>query len=762
MPSPRFQEFCNVLDRLNKTKGTTQKKEIFSKYLNKWRSNYGLNFYDAMRMFLPKLDSREYGLKEDALAVRLVKALSLDVSSGHGEHLKNWRLPSKISPVSGDLANVAYEKIKDRSSVSVGTKTIKETHEILDELANSNSMEKHVSILKRMIKSYTPSEMQWIIRIIVKDLKIGLSENSVLTVFHKDAKAAYDSGKSLYYICRELMHSSAKFNDEHISIFYPLKPQRGVRNSNDEFKKFIEDNQKLFLRHSSKAPYFYVEEKIDGDRMQLHYDPGLDKFMWFTRNQNNFTLRFGSNSNDTGKLSSQIYKGLPSKRVILDGEMVAFDPKTNVILPFGTVRTSTQNDIEDSDEAHPCFIVFDILWFDDKLMMPYPLEERLYLLESIITNQGNSLKLLTRKKMTTEEEAMNELNEAMKMRMEGLMLKMPYASYQIKQTNAWLKVKPDYMDSLLDNCDLLVVGAKYGTGRRNHSLAQFFCAIRDDSIPDYEHPKFISFSMVGIGFKDEDIAKLNSMIKSRPKYDSKNQPKWLTHPKNSSEKPDIVIDYKEHESSLGGKGKFDDTIKFMGNAICPKVNYGHSLSGISLILYKDVQRVKMEGLTGITKRKSDESTQHTKEKKKKRPKSSALLESQRGLDSSQLVKKTTVFEALKIFIVSGIKDYSKQALEKLAIENGAECVQKAESANILIAGNKTFHVISLINSGKYNILSHQYFLDCIKEQDLLNIEPKYMVHITEAAKEYFMEFMDPWGDSYTAFVSEEKLGEVAS
>lgn len=39
---------------------------------------------------------------------------------------------------------------------------------------------------------------------------------------------------------------------------------------------------------------------------------------------------------------------------------------------------------------------------------------------------------------------------------------------------------------------------------------------------------------------------------------------------------------------------------------------------------------------------------------------------------------------------------------------------------------------------------------------------RYMVHITEAAKEYFMEFMDPWGDSYTAFVSEEKLGEVAS
>lgn len=38
--------------------------------------------------------------------------------------------------------------------------------------------------------------------------------------------------------------------------------------------------------------------------------------------------------------------------------------------------------------------------------------------------------------------------------------------------------------------------------------------------------------------------------------------------------------------------------------------------------------------------------------------------------------------------------------------------------------NKGHQLRSLINSGKYNILSHQYFLDCICEKDLLNIEPK--------------------------------------
>lgn len=41
-----------------------------------------------------------------------------------------------------------------------------------------------------------------------------MTENSILGSFHKDAKAAYDSGQSLHYICSELTTSTAKFNDE--------------------------------------------------------------------------------------------------------------------------------------------------------------------------------------------------------------------------------------------------------------------------------------------------------------------------------------------------------------------------------------------------------------------------------------------------------------------------------------------------------------------------------------------------------------------
>lgn len=36
-------------------------------------------------------------------------------------------------------------------------------------------------------------------------------------------------------------------------------------------------------------------------------------------------------------------------------------------------------------------------------------------------------------------------------------------------------------------------GAKYGTGRRSSKLAQFFCAVRDDTIPETEEPRYALF-----------------------------------------------------------------------------------------------------------------------------------------------------------------------------------------------------------------------------------------------------------------------------
>lgn len=44
-------------------------------------------------------------------------------------------------------------------------------------------------------------------------------------------------------------------------------------------------------------------------------------------------------------------------------------------------------------------------------------------------------------------------------RQEGIVVKNPGSIYEPgSRSNSWVKVKPDYIDELRDNCDLLIVG----------------------------------------------------------------------------------------------------------------------------------------------------------------------------------------------------------------------------------------------------------------------------------------------------------------
>jgi DNA ligase-4 len=73
---------------------------------------------------------------------------------------------------------------------------------------------------------------------------------------------------------------------------------------------------------------------------------------------------------------------------------------------------------------------------------------------------------------------------------EGIVLKDRNSTYVLDHRSPfWLKFKPSYSDSLIDTCDLLLVGTKFGSGRRGGKLASIVCAVRDDRIPDTEPPR---------------------------------------------------------------------------------------------------------------------------------------------------------------------------------------------------------------------------------------------------------------------------------
>ncbi|KAI8888833.1 DNA ligase/mRNA capping enzyme [Backusella circina FSU 941] len=637
----------------------------------------------------------------------------IDPKSQGGLRLKNWRNPvySHNSQTVGDFPRVVYDEVRLRSNVMVSTQTVKQTHDLLNQLSKSSgNIDKQVDAFKSMCMNYTAKEVMWLIRIIIKALHIGMTENSILDTYHPHAKHALDCGKDLRYIASEELKDIST-----ISLFSPLIPQRGLKGTPSSLKNFVKQTNN----------HFYIEEKIDGERLQLHYDKELDQIKWFTRNQIEETGRYGNRSTASTKLSSKVIPGLNGKTLILDGEMVAYDPNSDTFLPFGTLKTAAANDINDDDQPHPCFIVFDVLWYNDHLIMNYKLEDRLKVLDKVVTNQGKHMFILPRIIGSSEDQVQDELASMIIKRKEGLILKNPNLVYNLNSKNgAWLKMKPEYMDGMTENSDLIVVGAKYGTGRRSNKMAQFLVAVRDDRIPDTEDPKFITYAMIGIGFKDDDLKELSQTITSTVPYNRNNQPEWLGHPKRSNEEPDVIIDYRQ---SL----VFE--IKATQIVTASHVGMTHSLrfprfvrvrkdkSWKDCMTVKDVEEALSEGRVG-QKRVSPNALVVQGPKKKSRT-SYTLLASQIGFDSRTAEKKTDLFDGLTFCILSGNDQYTKEALEKMVTENGGGYLQSPAKATFVVAGVRVFRVKSLISKGTFSLIYPQYIVDCIDEQTIVELSP---------------------------------------
>jgi DNA ligase-4 len=163
------------------------RRSIIERFISKWRKDVGDDFYPALRLILPEKDRDRlmYGLKEKGIGKIIVRMLSIAKGSDDASDVLNWKLPAKntSTQMAGDFAGRCHELLKGRAMVNgKGDMRIAEVNELLDELSKEGKEDAQLKIFDKFYHRMSADEMMWLIRIILRQMKIGASEKTILEV----------------------------------------------------------------------------------------------------------------------------------------------------------------------------------------------------------------------------------------------------------------------------------------------------------------------------------------------------------------------------------------------------------------------------------------------------------------------------------------------------------------------------------------------------------------------------------------------------
>ena len=276
------------------------------------------------------------------------------------------------------------------------------------------------------------------------------------------------------------------------------------------------------MKVTEEDPVFWIEEKLDGERMQLHMAadssvPGGRRFAFWSRKAKDYTYLYGNGLQDqNGALTRHLKDAFADgvQNLILDGEMITWDPEQDAPVPFGTLKTAAIAEQRNpfSQGPRPLFRVFDLLYLNDRDVTRYTLRDRRNALQKSVKPVHRRFEIHPYQEATGTAEIETALRTVVAEASEGLVIKSPRSPYRLNERHDdWMKVKPEYMTEFGESLDLVVIGGYYGTGRRGGFLASFLCGLRVDdahSSQGSNATKCYSFCKVGGGFNASDYANI--------------------------------------------------------------------------------------------------------------------------------------------------------------------------------------------------------------------------------------------------------------
>ncbi|MEM1705401.1 MAG: ATP-dependent DNA ligase [Thermosphaera sp.] len=506
----RDLHFKVIVDFFKKLETTTARTQLTAILVNLFKQTPPEVIDKVVYIIQTRLWPDWKGLPELGIAERLlIKAISSATHSS--EKIVEEVLKSKgdagltveflkLKMVEKGKATTLFSFVEKKEEL-----TVNKVYDVLTRIAlaqGEGSKDLKIRLLAGLLSEASPEEAKYIVRFVEGKLRLGIGDATIMDAlavvyagsasFRPLIERAYNLRADLGEVAKILATSGVEaIKNITPSVGVPIRPMLAER---------LSDPKEILEKVGNEA---FVEYKYDGERAQIHKDG--NKVIIYSRRLENITFQYPD-------VVEMVLNNVKAEKVIMEGEIVAYDPATGELKPFQELmHRKRKYDIHLAVKENPVKVfLFDLLFEDGVDYTVKKLIERRKRLEEII-QQTDEFRIAEYIRTSDPAELEKFFLQAISEGAEGVMVKALHeASIYQAGTRGWLwiKFKRDYRSEMVDTVDLVVVGAFYGRGRRGGKFGTLLMASYNPSNDTFE-----TVCKVGSGFTDEDLEKIPELIK---------------------------------------------------------------------------------------------------------------------------------------------------------------------------------------------------------------------------------------------------------
>lgn len=488
-----YQKLAQLYKDLESTQKNLEKTEIIATFYSENNDEVEKATLLILGRPYPKWKNADLGVSSSLMKDIIAKA----TGKSQSEIEELWKKE-------GDLGLAAEKMVENKTQQRLFQdeltveKVLKRLRKIADMeksgISESVSVDKKKAELAELISSATPLEARYVTRTILSTLRLGVGESTVRDALaqaffegenKEEIQRAFDVTNDFEEVANECKNKDLEaLKNKKVRLFRPISSM---------LAKKVDSISEAFETVGKPAA---IDYKYDGFRAQIHKEG--DEVKIFSRRLEDVTNQFPD-------VKEYVRELIESEKVIIDTEIVGYDPETKGNIPFQKLskRIKRKYEIQKLKKQIPVEVrPFDLI-YNEETLIDLTYESRWKQLKEITREKKYELRLVDHLETDSKEKVSKFRHKSLEKGNEGIMMKNIEGKYKPgSRVGYMVKLKP-----VMETLDLAIIGGEWSEGRRTGWIGSLTLGCWNESEKEYQE-----IGKMATGLTDEQLQEITGRL----------------------------------------------------------------------------------------------------------------------------------------------------------------------------------------------------------------------------------------------------------